>query len=185
MAGAAEHRHFRDVALNLAKTQIILDFGTIVQPDLLALERIKPSDWQIVHPAWREHPARRHLKIDFNWLKQRNKRRDKLDVSIWYQGTLCGLFLAKLSRRRISVALRFLESNPFPHGLAGLMIPIGLTIAENFGLVYGAPQVMISHPERNLVQMYRGQGYELIAADLDREKRGCQVRAKLMIKMLS
>ena len=138
-----------------------------------------------MHPAWRNHPDRQHLSIDFNWLRQRNKRRDKLDVSIWCGETLCGMFLAKLSRKRINVALRYLESNPFPHPLADNMISLGLIIAESFALAYGAHTVMVSQPDKTLVQLYRLKGYELTAADLSREKRGLKYRAKVLVKRLA
>jgi len=185
MAGASEHRELRAMALSIAGLQILDDYGDRITFENLSLERIKSSDWDIVHPAWRTHPARKHLKIDFNWLRQRNKRRDKLDVSIWYDGQLCGLFLAKHSRKRINVALRFLESNPFSHGLTDLMIPIGLILAESFATAYGASQVLISQPVRELVPDYRVEGYELVPADIERERRGCRIRAKVLVKTLS
>ncbi|EPE4835626.1 TPA: hypothetical protein ACSTJZ_001151 [Serratia fonticola] len=184
MGTAQEHRDKREVALNLANDGFVDAFLGVLPVEDISLERIGQEHWSIVHPAWRNHPDRQHLKINFNWLRQRNKRRDKLDVSIWCGEHLCGLFLAKLSRRRINVALRFLESNPSSTPLSGYMIPIGLIIAESFARAYGAKEVMVSQPDKPLVPLYREQGFELIQADQSRERRSCNVRAKVLVKKL-
>lgn len=126
-------------------------FLDILPVDDISLERIGHEHWSIVYHAWRNHPDRQHLNIDFNWLRQRNKRRDELDASIWYDGHLFGLFLAKLSRRRVNAALRYLEANPYSTPLSGYMIPIGLIIAESFARAYGAKEVMVSQPDKQLV----------------------------------
>lgn len=185
MGTAQEHRDIRERALVGAKFTITEKFVGVLPVDDILLERIEAEHWAIVHPSWRDHPARKVFNIDFNWLRQRNKRRDKIDVSIWCGDTLCGLFLAKLSRKRINVALRFLESNPHEHPLVGYMIPIGLYIAESFAREYGAKDVMVSRPEKPLVPLYREWGYELDAADLSREKRKCNTRAKVLIKTMN
>lgn len=185
MGTAQEHRDKREVALNLAYDGFVDAFLDILPVDDISLERIGPEHWSIVHPAWRNHPDRQHLNMDFNWLRQRNKRRDKLDASIWCDGQLCGLFLAKLSRRRVNVALRFLEGNPYLTPLSGYMIPIGLIIAESFARAYGAKEVMVSQPDKQLVSLYREQGFELTQADLSRERRSCNIRAKVLVKKLT
>lgn len=184
MATAHEHFIIREAALAIAVVRIEDDFGDSVPVSEIQLDRIVAADWQSVHPAWRLHPSRRHLGITLNWLQQRNRRRDKLDVAIRCGDMLCGLFLARLSRRRIAVTLRFLESNPFPHPLQDRMIPLGIIIAESFAEAYGAREVMISQPDRGLVSAYRREGYELTAADRSRERRGCRIRAKVLIRRL-
>lgn len=184
MGTAKEHREIRELALELAKVGFVDSyFGELPVEDII-LDRIRAEMWEIVHPNWREHPVRRHLKIDFNWLQQRNRRRDKLDVSIWCGGVLCGLFLAKLSRKRINVALRFLESNPNITPLSGYIIPLGIIIAESFARAYGSKEVMISQPNKELVYLYREQGYNLIPADQSREQRSCKIRAKVLVKRM-
>ena len=105
-------------------------------------------------------------------------------MSIWCGEHLCGMFLAKLSRKRVNVALRFLESNPNETPLSGYMIPIGLIIAESFARAYGAMEVMVSQPDRLLIPLYREQGYYLTAADQSRERRSCNIRAKVLVKKL-
>ncbi|MDH1089051.1 hypothetical protein N5C79_21350 [Pantoea brenneri] len=183
MGTAQEHREKREYALSLAYERIVGEFLTAVPViESIWFERIEPDHWSIVHPAWRAHPDRKDLRIDFNWLRQRNKRRDKLDVSIWCGDDLCGLFLAKLSRKRINVALRFLESNPYPNPLLGYMLPIGLIIAESFAFAYEAKEVAVTQPDKSLVPLYRQRGYQLNAADLSREKRKCDIRAKVLVK---
>lgn len=185
MGTAQEHRDIRERALARATLTIAEKFVGELPVEHIQLERIEPGHWAIIHPAWRLHPDRKAFDIDFNWLQKRNKRRDKVDVSIWCGDELCGMFLAKLSRRRINFALRFLESSPFPHPLEGYMIPIGLFIAEAFAYEYGVHQVMVSRPAKSLVPLYRDWGYELDAADLSREKRNCNTRAKALTKKMN
>lgn len=183
MGTAQEHREKREYALTIAYERIVDEFlAAIPVVQSILLERIESDHWSIVHPAWRNHPDRIDLRIDFNWLRQRNKRRDKLDVSIWCGDVLCGLFLAKLSRRRINVALRYLESNPYPNPLLGYMIPIGLIIAESFAFAYEAKEVAVCQPDKYLIPLYRERGYQLNAADSSREKRKCDIRAKVLVK---
>jgi len=43
---------------------------------------------------------------------------------------------------------------------------------------------MVSQPDRALVPLYRSQGYKLSAADENREKRGCKIRAKVLVKRM-
>lgn len=184
MGTLKEHSEKRELAIDLAMVAIDGAFGGILPVSEIRLKRITPDLWPVVHPAWRQHRDRLHLNIDFNWLRQRNKRRDKLDVSIWCEGQLCGLFLAKLSRRRINVALRYLESNPFDHPLQDNMISLGLIIAESFARSYEAHTVMVSQPAKGLIWRYREAGYELTDADASREKRGQKYRAKVLIKRI-
>ncbi|MCS3432937.1 hypothetical protein [Klebsiella sp. BIGb0407] len=184
MGTAHEHREKREIALSLANAGFVEAFLGVLPVEDILLDRIAPEHWSIVNPTWRNHPERKHLKVDLNWLRQRNKRRDKLDVSIWCGEYLCGLFLAKLSRKRVNVALRFLESNPNDTPLSGYMIPLGLIIAESFAHAYGAKEVMVSQPDKLLIPLYREQGFELIPADQSREKRSCNIRAKVLVKKL-
>ncbi|KHJ69306.1 hypothetical protein QU24_04530 [Pantoea rodasii] len=184
MGTLQEHNKKRTFALELAMVAIEGAFGETLPVSEIRLERLSPDLWSVVHPAWRLHHDRLHLNIDFNWLRQRNKRRDKLDVSIWCGDKLCGLFLAKLSRKRVNVALRYLESSPFNHPLQDNMISLGLIIAESFARSYGAHTVMVSQPAKGLVWRYREAGYELTDVDLSREKRGHKYRAKVLIKRM-
>lgn len=183
MGTPQEHREKREYALSIAYERIVDEFlADIPVIERILLERIEPDHWSIVHPAWRNHPDRAGMRIEINWLRLRNKRRDKLDVSIWCDDKLCGMFLAKLSRKRINVALRYLESNPYPNPLLGYMLPIGLIIAESFAIAYEAQEVAVSQPDKLLVHLYRQRGYELNAADKSREKRKCDIRAKVLVK---
>lgn len=180
MATLQEHRQKR--ALALAILTIDDNFGHVLPVNLIRLDKIVPDDWAIVHPAWRQHPNRAFLGIDFNWLARRVQNRDKIDVGIWCGDELCGLLFARVSRRRINVTLRYLESNSFPNPLSGYLLPVGMIVAESFAEAYGAQAVMVRQPDRALVPLYRSQGYKLSAADENREKRGCKIRAKVLVK---
>lgn len=184
MATLQEHRQKRAQALALAILTIDDNFGHVLPVNLIRLDKMVPDDWAIVHPAWRQHPDRAFLGIDFNWLARRVQNRDKIDVGIWCGDELCGLLFARVSRRRINVTLRYLESNPFPNPLSGYLLPVGMIVAESFAEAYGAQTVMVSQPDRALVPLYRSQGYKLSAADENREKRGCKIRAKVLVKRM-
>lgn len=184
MATLQEHRQKRAQALALAILTIDDNFGDVLPVHAIRLEKIVPDDWAVVHPAWRQHPDRALLGIDFNWLARRVQNRDKIDVGIWCGDELCGLIFARVSRRRINVTLRYLESNPFLNPLSGYLLPLGMIVAESFAEAYGARTVMVSQPDRALVPLYRSQGYKLSAADESREKRGCKIRAKVLVKRM-
>ncbi|MFZ4833642.1 hypothetical protein [Rouxiella sp. Mn2063] len=186
MTSSSEHLIKRQLALGLAKVQIVKVLGGIIKPEGTAenvdFDKINHLHCKEVNNKWRTSIARQGITL--NWHKKIIKRREKIDVSIHCNGFLCGLMLAQYSRNKINVNLRLLEGCPYPkeNPLLGNLIPIALIVAEQFALAYAALQVTISNPEKGLISRYRQYGYELIPKDRDRERRNCPIRGKLLIK---
>lgn len=177
------HELIRETALADAMVTIATDFGHILPVDEIILDRIYYEDSQEVIRAWRM-PQKRSW-IEFNWARERSHQTKRIDVTIRCRHFLCGLMLAKRSRKKLCVTLRYLEGNPYNHPLSGYVLPIALIIAESFAVAYNIKQVCVSRPAKGLINHYITQGYELSPADKARLKRSGQPRAKLMTKELS
>ncbi|MBA5202877.1 hypothetical protein H2Y57_04110 [Pectobacterium aroidearum] len=184
----SEHLLKRELALGLAKIQIIKLMGGIIQPEgtveKISFEKITHSHCEEVNNKWRV-PLKRN-NITLNWHRKITKNREKIDVSVHCDVFLCGLMLAQYSRRRININIRFLEGCPYAdkNPLLGNLIPIALIVVEQFALAYGAEQVTISNPEKYLLPIYRQYGYDLTGQDRDRERRKCPIRGKMLIKKI-
>ncbi|CAH0303689.1 hypothetical protein SRABI13_04479 [Erwinia aphidicola] len=187
MATASEHRKLRDMALILARARISTELSHKI-PDGAAfdiiLERLDMTHADFVKDHWRTVTSRERVNI--NWTGHRIRHRDKLDVSIMCRGVLCGVLLARHSRRRVNVNLRFLEGNPFvkANPIKGYVMAVALIVTESFALAYRARTVSISSPETVLIPRYRSYQYQLTKQDESREIRGLPVRGDLLVKRL-
>ncbi|AYA06747.1 hypothetical protein V1951_21260 [Yersinia sp. 2544 StPb PI] len=167
-----------------ARLKIVFEFGDTLPVDEIVIGPITQGDAVEVSNSWRTSPKRDWIK--FNWWKARHIQTKRIDVSIRCRDFLCGLMLARRSRRQICVTLRYLEGNPDPnHPLKGYVLPIATLIAESFASQYGIATVCISRPEKGLIAQYASRGYQFNATDTSRVKRHNKPRAKLMSKMLS
>ncbi|WP_199634712.1 hypothetical protein JEM67_17930 [Serratia sp. PAMC26656] len=150
--------------------------------DEIELGHIYYKDSQEASRNWRQHGKRQ--EIDLEWWRERRNQTKRIDVSIRCRHFLCGLMLARRSRQRLCVTLRYLEGNPNAHPLKGFVMPIALIIAESFAMEYDISQVNISRPAKELIKRYQSFGYALDATDKNRVKRNNKPRAKLMIKTI-
>ncbi|MBW5416244.1 hypothetical protein [Pseudomonas sp. MAG002Y] len=127
-------------------------------------------------------------KALWNWravLKAEKKKPKRIEVSFHVNGTLCGLMLARFSKRRISINVRFIEASPDPsHPLRQKFLPASLLFAELFAAAIGATYVHVSKPVEALVPKYRKLGYDLDSADKARERKGFKPRCLLLTKRL-
>lgn len=188
MASLSQHIINRQVALGLAKIQIVKILGSVIKPtgtaENIEFDNINHNHCAEVISKWRTPHYRQGITL--NWHKKITKHREKIDVSIHCNGFLCALMLAQYSRNKINVNIRFLEGCPHvaENPLLGNIIPIALIIAEQFAVAYHAVQVTISNPEKGLISIYRKYGYDLISQDRDRERRKRPIRGKLLIKRI-
>lgn len=176
------HEIIRASAFDNALITITTDFGHILPIDKIKLDRIYYEDAQEVINNWRK--CNKRDWIEFDWSQERSRQTKRIDVTIRCCDILCGLMLAKRSKKRLCVTLRYLEGNPNKHPLSGYILPIALIIAESFAYEYNIKQVCISRPAKGLISQYTAQGYELNPADKARQKRNNKPRAKLMSKIL-
>lgn len=176
-----DHALIRTQALSRATMAILREFEEVV-PAVASIEfsDIQLRDTQEVTKSWRR-PSHRNW-IRFNWWDERNYQTRRIDVSIRCQDFLCGLMLARRSKSKLCVTLRYLEGNPYPHPLSGYVLPIALIVAESFAHEYKIRNVYVSRPEKGLVDKYASRGYEYNATDKNRIKRKNKPRVKLMVK---
>jgi hypothetical protein len=183
----AEHQKVRRMALLKARLTVISRMGNKIPASVLSglsFEHITDEHCQEVHVVWRKHPSLADARITLVWQREMNKRRRKIDVSILVHGRLCGLMLARLSRRRINVTLRYLEGNPNPwrNRLKGNIMEIALIVLESFAQAYGATQISITQPDMALIPRYRQFGYRLTVRDADRERRKLPIRGDRLVR---
>lgn len=178
-----EHELIRALAINNAIITITTNFDHILPVSEIKLDRIYYEDSQEVINNWRKSNKRDW--IEFDWSHTRSRQTKRIDITIRCCDILCGLMLAKRSKKRLNVTLRYLEGNPNEHPLSGYILPIALIIAESFASEYNIQQVCISRPAKGLIAQYMAQGYELTSTDKARQKRNNKPRAKLMSKILN
>ncbi|WP_099319844.1 hypothetical protein [Erwinia amylovora] len=188
MASASEHRNKRRIALILATARITTELGHKIPEGAafdITLERLEMSHTVLVKGQWRKVTSRERVNI--NWTGHRVRHRDKLDVSIMCRGILCGVLLARHSRRRVNVNLRFLEGNPYAKAnpIKGYVMAVALIVTESFARAYKARSISISSPEHVLIPRYRLYNYQLTTKDESRERRGHPVRGGLLVKTMS
>lgn len=177
------HEMVRIQAVAEAIIRIAKDFGSKLPVDEIELDRMYYEDSEEVSSQWRLPVHRDWIELD--WWQLRRSQANRIDVTIRCRRFLCGLMLARRSRNRFCITLRYLEGNPAKHPLSGYVLPITLIVAESFADAYKIRQVCVSRPEKSLIPVYVSHGYELSATDKERQKRNSQPRAKLISKTLS
>lgn len=96
------------------------------------------------------------------------RRAAVLPFAIWHGNDLCGLALGQASRRRFNgsrhtVTLTYLERRPESPDvpLRGKVFAIAASVAREYGMIVGARQLRLRAPDRNLLDYYRGYGFEI------------------------
>lgn len=95
-------------------------------------------------------------------VEQRPRRAATLPVAIWYGTDLCGLALGCVSRRRLTgarhtISLTHVERRPEPPPvrLRGLIVPLVVAVAENYGRALLASRLRLRNPDPGLLRYYR------------------------------
>ncbi|MDV2081238.1 hypothetical protein [Marinobacter xestospongiae] len=95
----------------------------------------------------------------------REKYPKRIEIAIWYGGTLCGLALGKMSEKNVHVRLEVLEGSTSPiHPLKGRVAYIALTAVEMFGYALGAEESRVIDPVDGAIRSYGKLGYRLFPA---------------------
>lgn len=142
-------------ALQVYRTRIVVDFVT---PEAIAA----------VSGPWQQSGLR---KVRWDWGREilrtlRTSHPRRLELSIWKQGELCGLAVARVSDAKIWVSLTHVEGSPFPHHpLKGKIVPLALAGAGIFASLIADedlsvfPHVRILRPDPSLQAWYAKNGY--------------------------
>lgn len=111
--------------------------------------RLHPFDWESIRSVLRKsHP-------------------DRLELSLWHSGQLCGMASGRVSPSKVWVSLTYIEGSPDPsHALKKRVVPLALVGADIYAsLIQHAsnlpdkPSVRILRPLPQSMQWYRQQGY--------------------------
>lgn len=134
---------------------------------------------------WAVHPERR---VGWNWrivMKQEQKTLKRFEAAFWVGDVLCGLMVCRVSKRRVNLAVRFIEGAPHEHPLQKQLMKVAIMQAEIFAGVIGATSVAIIKPVHEIVHLYQGLGYEMEYADRVKVERSLAPRLDQLIKKLS
>lgn len=93
-----------------------------------------------------------------------------LDLSLWYDDTLCGLCFASPSGARTLVRIKLLEGKPSqpegPHALATRVIELCTFAVAQYCKIIGAIEIVIESPLDDAVPKYIRAGYEVVNGNL-------------------
>jgi len=97
------------------------------------------------------------------------RRAAVLPVAIWHGDDLCGLALGYASRHRScgyrhTVTLNYVERRPEPPPVAlrGLVVPLAIAAARNYGLAMGATRLRLAHPDPGVLRYYQALGFGVV-----------------------
>jgi len=136
----------------------------------LRLADIDGHTMEVWHQTW----ARRRHAVDaggWDWpalVRRQPRRAAILPLAIWYGRDLCGLALGRASRPRAAgvrhtVTLTHAERRPEPPEvpLHGLIIPLAIAVARNYGSALGAHRLRLEYPDAKLLDYYRLLGFKV------------------------
>lgn len=138
----------------------------------------------LVADQWFVHPER---LVGWNWravMKVERKTQKRFEAAFWVEDVLCGLMVCRVSKRRVNLAVRFIEGAPYSHPLRKQLLQVAIVQAELFAGVIDAESVAIIKPVPAIVGLYLGLQYEMEYADRVKVDRGRPPRLDQLIKKL-
>ena len=163
----ARHADARLEAYDAVREDAITHHG--LSPEV-RLADIDPQTMEVWRDTW---GGRVHEPGIGGWdwpglLERLPRRAAILPLAIWYGPDLCGLALGHASRHRAAgvrhtITLTYAERRPEPPQvpLRGLVIPLAVAVARNYGLALGATRLRLRYPDRNLLWYYQLLGFEV------------------------
>lgn len=160
----AKYKSQRNLARELLEEQILAD-------DLLKVDVVAIDDdiLRKARNAWYDDPLRR---VDWDWEQyimprhHRNSVRG-IDFALLYQGRLCALAVARLSRRKRWLSLTYMEGAPDQHPLKGNVLAYVLTGLSIYKALIvpedqpGSIGIRVLKPSEGAMQRYTAAGYNL------------------------
>lgn len=83
-----------------------------------------------------------------------------LDVSIWFNGVLCGLCIANPNKSRHRIRIVRLEGHPDVHPLKKRIAPLALLVVEHYAQIIGSRIIEVQEPLEGAVSTYQRLGFE-------------------------
>ena len=173
-AAIARYRHYRKMARELLEEQLLTELRMRV--DVIAI------DDDILRKARRDWYFNTNRRVNWDWETQilapaRKRGCRGIELALVVQGKLCGLAVAKMSRRRKWLSLTHIEGAPDSHPLKGEVLPIvlaGLSIYSALIVVDEDDNkndvendaknrigIRVLNPTNDAMPRYREAGYNL------------------------
>ena len=169
----ARNQDFRDAVLRYRRHR--KHARALLEEDLLAGYRrridVLPIDDHVLALAsrdWYSHPARR---VNWDWktaiLSSHHRRGPRgIDLAFIDKGQLCGLAVARVSRRKTWLSLTHIEGAPTLHPLKGEVLPIVIQALEIYSTLIAADGerlvgIRVLNPTEDAMVRYQQAGYPL------------------------
>lgn len=155
---AFRHREKRELACRIVEKLFANDAPGVElretkDDDLLVVEawRAKwPADLIYMRPNWDCRIERRKII----------RREARLDLAICKNGTIYGIALGRVSRRRVVATIHFIERDPIQNPLEELVGPLCVTYLEELAKLTGCKEICIDRPVKALLEYYKALGFE-------------------------
>ena len=148
--------HLERLARRLARAnQIAIEEHQIAGLSVRTIDQTA-IDWFQEH--WRDRPGRRRT-WDGDWNSPRSE--DDFTIAIWLADTLCGLAAGQLTKR--AVRLEFIERLPGDNPLKGAVIPIVLTVMDNYAHLTDREELRLNDVATGLIPKYERFGFKLVS----------------------
>jgi hypothetical protein len=115
------------------------------------------SEWRACHPGSK-------FDGDFPWdsiFRQIRNTPRHFSVSMWADGSLCGMAAGMASRGTDNVTLRFVERRFGYNPLQGLVLPLAIESAEAYAVVLGRRRLKLRNPLQGVMRWYDENGFSL------------------------
>lgn len=177
--------HARQVTEAINAINYLLDENPALIDMNVKVKRTTETEIKIVERQWESMPERR---AGWSWravLGKKKKKILRLALSICSNGQVYGMLFCTGSRHGLNVNIRYLEGDPNKlHPLKNFILDIALEAAEQYAEKINAKMLTIQNPVPEVVEMYRGKGYDYNQKDRRRYKKGLPVFCKTLEKMI-
>ncbi|MGF1850892.1 hypothetical protein L4C44_03255 [Vibrio satsumensis] len=153
--------------LRLSICSQVEDYFSEEYPELvdhLRLTEIDGTALRAMRDTWVPHPIHsRNVGTLEDWRYQLQQYRisynSRMELAIWYDDHLCALMLGKVSRRKLTLKITYLQGAYNIDQLIGLRMAIATTYAEAYASALDIAWVGVQDPYEGAEQLYRDNGF--------------------------
>jgi hypothetical protein len=87
------------------------------------------------------------------------KRPRRIELSIWFEGELCGMALGRISDACVVASIHYLEGRPQNHPLSGQIALLATRYLEVVAVAIRARHVSLESPVPGLIAHYKELGF--------------------------
>ncbi len=154
-----KYRKIREFARSILLPSLQGIFGSS-----LSLDEITPSALAQAE-TWPSMYARLRagvLQPGWVWRKELarfRKRPRRIELSIWFEGELCGMALGRISDACVVASIHYLEGRPQNHPLSGHIALLATRYLEVVAVAIRARHVSLESPVPGLIAHYKELGF--------------------------